>query len=335
MTHDLQKLVVVGHGAAGLAAALSAAEQARSRGLRLDITLLEKSREAEAGGNTRWSPSYMRLAAPARLAPGFEEDMQQASGGLADQAYFRTLAENATATIGWLQSHGIKFAIPVYYLSAGPPRIQPVGGGSAIVEKLADAAKQAGVKVRYESAASRLVVEDHRVVGVDVQTGDGAATTLAADAVILATGGFQGNPAMMRAQFGPGAESIKLISPGTRFDSGDGIRMATDLGASISGDWNGMHIEPVDPRSTHSAPVVLVYPYGIVVDQDGSRFFDEGGGLVHETWEVFAREIHSRDRRAWRTRSSIAACSIFPATSVRSDRTCRHTSLTQSKGLRR
>ncbi len=292
MTQNLQKLVVVGHGAAGLAAALSAVEQARSRGLRLDITLLEKSGEAEAGGNTRWSPSYMRLAAPNRLAPGFEEDMQQASGGLADQAYFRTLAENAVRTIGWLQSHGIEFAIPVYYLSAGPPRIQPVGGGSAIVEKLADAAKQAGVKVRYESAASRLVVEDHRVVGVDVQTGDGAATTLAADAVILATGGFQANPAMMRAQFGPGAETIKLISPGTRFDSGDGIRMAADLGASISGDWNGMHIEPVDPRSTHSAPVVLVYPYGIVVDQEGRRFFDEGGGLVHETWEVFAREIH-------------------------------------------
>jgi tricarballylate dehydrogenase len=37
---------------------------------------------------------------------------------------------------------------------------------------------------------------------------------------------------------------------------------------------------------------VLVYPYGIVVDQDGHRFFDEGGGLMHETWEAFARDIH-------------------------------------------
>ena len=93
MTQKSRKLVVVGHGAAGLAAALSAAEQARSRGLRIDITLLEKSREEEAGGNTRWSPSYMRLAAPDRLAPGFEDDMQLASGGLADRDYFRTLAE--------------------------------------------------------------------------------------------------------------------------------------------------------------------------------------------------------------------------------------------------
>jgi len=88
------------------------------------------------------------------------------------------------------------------------------------------------------------------------------------------------------------ADSIKLISPGTRFDSGDGIRIATDQGAKVSGDWNGMHIEPVDPRSRHSAPVVLVYPYGIVVDQDGRRFLDEGAGLVHETWESFARDIH-------------------------------------------
>ena len=121
---------------------------------------------------------------------------------------------------------------------------------------------------------------------------DGATTTLDADAVILACGGFQGNPAMMRAHFGPSAETLRLISPGTRFDTGDGIRMATDHGASISGDWNGMHIEPIDPRSKHSAPVVLVYHYGIVVDQDGRRFFDEGRGLMHETWEAFARDIH-------------------------------------------
>jgi tricarballylate dehydrogenase len=292
MTENSRKLVVVGHGAAGLAAALSAAEQARSHGLHIDITVLEKSSEEEAGGNTRWSPSYMRLAAPDRLAPDFEDDMQEASGGLADQNYFRTLAEHATATIGWLQTHGVEFTIPVYYLSIGPPRIQPAGGGGTIVEKLSHAAKQAGVKFLYATSATRLRMVEGRVRGLDIQSGDGAPTTLDADAIILACGGFQGNAAMMGAQFGPAGETIKLISPGTRFDSGDGIRMAIDQGASVSGDWNGMHMEPVDPRSKHSAPIVLVYPYGIVVDQEGRRFFDEGGGLVHETWEAFARDIH-------------------------------------------
>ena len=85
---------------------------------------------------------------------------------------------------------------------------------------------------------------------------------------------------------------MRLISPGTHFNSGDGIRMAMQLGADLSGDWNGIHAEPIDARSKNSAPVVLVYPYGIVVDKNGRRFFDEGGGLVHETWEWFARDIH-------------------------------------------
>jgi tricarballylate dehydrogenase len=294
MSQIPHRLIVVGHGAAGLAAALSAAEQAQSRGVPIDITVLEKSREDEAGGNTRWSPSNMRLDAPDRIDPGFEEDMQRASGGLADRGYFRTLAKNAPQTIGWLQGQGVEFITPTYYLSAGPARIQPVGGGSAIVDKLLNAAKRAGVKILYESAVSRLIMaaEDRRVSGVAVQGGDGVTTALDADAVVLATGGFQGSLTMMRAHFGSGAETLRLISPGTRFASGDGIRMATDQGASLSGDWDGMHIEPIDPRSQNSAPVVLVYPYGIVVDQEGHRFFDEGSGLMHETWEALARDIH-------------------------------------------
>ena len=235
----------------------------------------------------------MRLEAPDRLGGGFEDDMFEASGGLADRSYFRTLAENAVQTIGWLGTHGVEFVIPVYYLSAGPARIQPVGGGSAIVEKLVGAAQVAGVKVLYETAVTGLVMAaGHRVCAVETQSSHGVTTALKADAVILASGGFQGNSAMMHAHFGPAAETIKLISPGTCFDTGDGIRMALDQGASASGDWNGMHTEPIDPRSQNSAPVVLVYPYGIVVDQDGHRFFDEGGGLVHETWEIFARDIH-------------------------------------------
>jgi tricarballylate dehydrogenase len=148
------------------------------------------------------------------------------------------------------------------------------------------------VTFRYESRATGLVVgQGHRVSAVGIRSGDHA-MALDADAVVLASGGFQGNLTMMRARFGPAAETIRLISPGTRFGTGDGIVMAVDLGASVSGDWNGMHIEPIDPRSRQSAPVVLVYPYGIVVDQDGRRFLDEGGGLVHETWEAFARDIH-------------------------------------------
>jgi tricarballylate dehydrogenase len=254
----------------------------------IEITLLEKASEDIASGNSRWSPSYMRMAAPDRIAPNFEEDMQLASEGKADRDYFRRLAERAPGTMQWLETHGVKFDTPTYYLSIGPPRIQPSGGGAALLGRLLDAARQAGVNVRYGSPATRLVSQDGVIRGIEV---DGA-SVVDADAVVLASGGFQGNPEMMSEYFGGSARTMMMISPGTSFNTGDGIRLALNAGATPAGDWNGMHAEPIDPRSQRSAPVVLVYPYGIVVDKNGSRFFDEGAGLVHETWEIFARDIH-------------------------------------------
>ena len=284
-------LVVVGQGAAGLSAALAAAEDARRCGVAVNVTLLEKAAEAEAGGNTRWSPSYMRMAAPDRVEPSFIHDMLEATKFQGDETYFARLAAEAPATVAWIESHGIEFHQPTYYLAKGPPRIQPVGGGPAIVETLGRAAKAAGVAIRYLSPVQGFVREGGRIRGVEI-AGEGAARKVPADAVILAAGGFQANPDMMREHFGPGADGIRLISPGTRFNTGDGIRMALAEGADQSGDWNGMHIEPIDPRSRNSAPVVLVYPYGVVVDKTGRRFFDEGSGLVHETWETFSRSLH-------------------------------------------
>ncbi len=298
--HDLSEvdLVVVGHGAAGLAAALSAAEAAP--GAR--IAVLEKTAAGSSGGGTRWSPSNMRLKSTAELAPDFEADLLEASGGRGDSAYYRKLADEAPATVQWVERHGVAFHAPGYYLSAGPPRIQPVGGGAAIVDALARAAKAASVEFRYDCRAERLVRgADGEISGLEVRGAGGAIRRVAANAVVLASGGFQGNGAMLREHFGPGGESLAPISPGSARTEGEGIRMALDAGALAAGDWGGMHIEPVDPRSTGPAPVVLVYPYGIVVDCEGRRLFDEGRGLVHETWEEYSRAIHfsAPGRKAW------------------------------------
>jgi tricarballylate dehydrogenase len=286
-----RNLIVVGQGAAGLAAALTAAEASHDSGPPIKVTIVDKAAEFEAGGNTRWSPSNMRMAAPDRVEPTFVQDMLAATNFQGNETYFALLAKEAPATVKWLASHGIEFIQPPYYLAKGPPRIQPVGGGPALIKELTRAAKQAGVAFFYSCVAREIVTENARIIGLAVEQ-DGTRRTLPADAVVLACGGFQGNSEMMRTQFGDRAESMRLISPGTRFNTGDGIEMATKIGADKSGDWNGMHCEPVDERSKNSAPVVLVYPYGIVVDKNGRRFFDEGGGLMHETWEWLARNIH-------------------------------------------
>lgn len=284
-------IAIIGQGAAGLAAALAAAEENHGVDEPVRITLIDKAAERDAGGNTRWSPCNMRMAASDRVEASFVQDMLAATRFQGDEAYFRRLAANAPETIAWIASRGISFIQPPYYLAKGPPRIQPVGGGAALVRALTRAVREAGVAILYQRTADELVVADGGVIGVVVSAGT-VREQIHADAVVLACGGFQGNTGMMLRYFGPGAETMRLISPGTLFDTGDGIRMALAIGADRAGDWNGMHAEPVDARDPKSAPVVLVYPYGIVVDRSGRRFFDEGRGLVHDTWEWLARDIH-------------------------------------------
>ena len=293
MDDPVPTIVVVGSGGAGLAAALAAAEAAHANAVVCRIALIEKAPPGAHGGNTRWSPSYMRMAAPDRVEAGFVDDLDAISGGRMDRTYVHRLAAEAPATIAWLAAHGIAFDRPVYYLSAGPPRIQPVGGGATVLRELGRAAASAGVDIRYECTANRLLLDrDGATQAVELRTADGRRETIAADAVVLASGGFAGNSEMLARHLGPGAESLRPIAPGTSFNTGEGIAMALAAGACAGGDWAGMHAEPVDPRSTASAPVVLVYPYGILIDRTGRRFFDEGAGLVHETWERLARTIH-------------------------------------------
>ena len=283
------RIVVIGQGAAGLCAALSALETAHERGFEAHVTVVDRASEASVGGNSRWSPSNLRMLAPDAMEPGFVDQVIAQSGGMADRAYFERLAAEAPATARWLQGMGVEFHTPPYYLAKGPARIQPVGAIGVLFETLSRAAKAAGIEFLYERDLKRLIVDGARITGVEIGP---AAEVLPADAVVLACGGFEGNPGMLNQHFGAGGEDLRPISPGTVFNDGAGIRAALDAGAQRAGDWNGMHIEPVDARSRASAPVVLVYPYGIVVDRNGRRFFDEGAGLMHETWEKFARDIH-------------------------------------------
>jgi succinate dehydrogenase/fumarate reductase flavoprotein subunit len=119
MSQTPRNLIVVGQGAAGLSAALSAAETAHARGIPIKITLVDKAAESEAGGNTRWSPSYMRMASPTQMEATFVGDMKEATKGQCDEAYFTRLAAEAPATVKWIAQHNIEFIQPTYYLAKG------------------------------------------------------------------------------------------------------------------------------------------------------------------------------------------------------------------------
>ena len=112
-THpSAKRLIVVGQGAAGLCAAVSALIQARAHGLTLQVTLLDAAPMDASGGNTRWSPSNIRLQANHQMAPGFVDEIMAESDGLADEDYFQQLVDQAPAMADWLVSLGIAFQSP-------------------------------------------------------------------------------------------------------------------------------------------------------------------------------------------------------------------------------
>jgi tricarballylate dehydrogenase len=135
--------------------------------------------------------------------------------------------------------------------------------------------------------------KDGRVTGLIVEK-EQTTETISATAVIVASGGFEGNPDFLDEQLGRKDRPLIPIAPGALFNQGEGIRMALDAGAQKSGEWAGFHAEPVDPRATHAEAIVMAFPYGILVDNTATRFIDEGRGTIDETYEDTARAIWAR-----------------------------------------
>ena len=113
-----------------------------------------------------------------------------------------------------------------------------MGGGPGLVEGLTKAAAKAGIAVAYEARALALIADDDGVKGVRVRH-KGKTVEVAAKCVVLAAGGFQANAEWRTRYLGPGWELAKVR--GTRFNTGDGIRMALDIGAQPTGNWSGWH----------------------------------------------------------------------------------------------
>ncbi len=296
-------LIVIGMGAAGLSAALGYLESESSGDAR--VTVLERSTAEERGGSTRYTSSWFRVTRDRALDPDFVEDMESFSGGLADLDYCRALAREVPDSIAFLERHGVEYT----YFEQGLPNGNtggglgmPVQSGRGIVEAFAGELERDGrVELVYETEAVRLSLsEDGHVDGVVVRGRDGSLRTLHADAVVIASGGFEGNPRMLTQYLGERACDMPVISPGTANNRGEGILMAIEVGADTAGQFDMAHIEPTDPRTTKPDAVIYPYTYGIVVNRDAERFFDEGKSSFDETFEELGYEIwHDQHQTAF------------------------------------
>lgn len=293
---DTYELVVVGCGVAGLAAAVTAAED----GTR--VVVLERSRYEERGGNSRYTEAYLRMQDEQHVADGFVDDLVSYSDGYTDSEIARFLADASPPTIAWLREYGVRFgAQETQFLSQSRPRLLSVGGGLAIVEALAAAAERLGVTFLYQTTALSLIQDEQgQVVGVRARSRSQALIEVRGQAVILASGGFEGNTEMLTRYIGHDTFRLRSIARGGMYNKGEGIQMALDIGAEPSGQFDQFHAEPVDPRSDQTEATVMVYPYGILVNRNGERFVDEGRTTVDHMYEDVARAVWRQPRGiAW------------------------------------
>jgi tricarballylate dehydrogenase len=306
-------VVVAGTGVAGLSAALTAVETARDQARGdLGVLVVDRAPPDHASGNSYWSTAGFRMPDLTRVNDGFAA-MFRRFGVDADD-YVARLAERAPEALAWLAAKGVEFQAPRIFLTSGDPRISPVGQGAAIVTALrreleqhtsgvfytaGDQSYAAGIEVRYRTEVSRLRRDpDGTVTGLTLTGPDGTTREVRARAVVLATGGFQGNPEMMRQHVG---YVVPTISRGGSYNTGAGIAAALEVGARRTGRWDNFHPLPADPRSAGEdyglltfAAVMETVPYAILVNRKGARFMDEGVASMDLLYDEVGRAVQTQ-----------------------------------------
>lgn len=315
-------VVIVGAGNAGLCAALAA----RESGAR--VLVLEKAPRAERGGNTAFTGGLLRfpfngIDDVARLIPDYSrqeidavevgryterdyaDDLDRVTEGLADPVLVEDLVSRAYPTMLWLREHGVRWLLALgrqafkhegRYRFYGNLILEAHGGGQGLSDRLFDLAEASGVEIAYETKATALQTDERgAVVGIGVR-GPSGAESIGSGAVVLAAGGFEADREMRARYLGPDWELAKVR--GTRFNTGDAIRMALAIGAQPYGHWSCCHAVAWDLLAGDVGDLRIgdlhqkhSYPLGIIVNRLGQRFVDEGADFRNYTYARYGREI--------------------------------------------
>ncbi|GAA2312849.1 FAD-dependent tricarballylate dehydrogenase TcuA [Streptomyces violaceusniger] len=324
------EVLVVGAGNAAMCAALAAREAGA------EVLVLERAPEAERGGNTAFTAGAMRTVYEGvddlralmpdlsdreiattdfgtYSAEAFYGDMARVTDYRADPELVDVLVGRSHETLAWMAGKGVRFA-PAYGRQAfkvdgrfrfwGGLTVEVVGGGAGLVEREHKLAAEAGIAIRYNSRAVELLTDDSGVHGVTAVV-DGVTTEIRAGAVVLATGGFQADAEWRTRYLGPGWDLAKVR--GTRFNTGEGHRMALTAGASPAGHWSGCHAVGWDRNAPEYGDLAVgdgfqkhSYPFGIMVNAEGRRFVDEGADFRNYTYAKYGRRILEQPHQmAW------------------------------------
>ncbi|KFU81342.1 tricarballylate dehydrogenase [Amycolatopsis lurida] len=312
-----RQVVVVGAGNAGLCAGI-AALQAGAKA----VSVLEAAPKQLRGGNSSltrtmrfsWqgSPfiaSLLREADNERVdeilagRSGYTDeqylrDWLAVSGDQVDVALIESIIRRSTDTITWMRDFGQRWAPRPTPLPGDVPIVLD-GGGQSLQDRNFARFEQLGGTVFYGSA----------VTGFEKTAGDrylldgsGPAFPMVADALVLASAGFEANTRLRERHLGEEWRDVKLR--GVPFNEGAPLTAAIDIGADTAGNWEKCHTTPQGinlpdhmlPGQMHKSHGLARYafPLGVVVNREGRRFFDESGGYSNLTYVTLGQKIQEQ-----------------------------------------
>ncbi len=313
-------VVVVGAGIAGFSAAVRAAEMGAT------VVLLDKSDGPLGNGNTLMTSGSFR--AGGRNPRSQPSDLYESvmAEGVAYPDLVKGWAENCGRAVAWLAHCGVSLSEPIpgrIWLEPGSAiSLAPVykkDVGTRTLAAMKTRLEQRGGHYRNNFKAVKLIYEHERICGVVALNGE-EIVEFRGGSTILSTGGFSANKEMVRRYIGKNADQCKLRGSG--YCTGDGLRMALEIGAqAVNLQYFYGHLLSrkalTDDRFWPYPRLDSFVDEGMLVDRDGNRFIDEGRGDVavanelarssdvtgatlifaHDTWEAArgdAQDSHLR-----------------------------------------
>lgn len=302
-------VIVVGGGAAGATAALALADAG--------VAPLVIERDEHPAGSTAMSQGLLCAAGTASQAEHgvvddgatFYADILAKTRGQTDPAIASAIAYGSGPALDWLvTAHDLPWQLDTAFRPAYGNSRQRVHGwpghsGDDMIALLHARLADAGIDVVLGARLTEIFVDDCGAVsGIALTRPDGTVERIGCRALILASGGFGGNAAMVAANM---PEMANARYHGHEGNDGGGIRLGQALGAAVGdmGSYQG-YAMLTDPHGISVPPGVL-FEGGVIVNRDGERFIDESAdiaGMVHpllaqpggQCWVIYDAAIEAR-----------------------------------------
>jgi tricarballylate dehydrogenase len=310
-------VLIAGGGNAAMCAALSARESGTT------VVVAECAPQHMRAGNSRHARNFrcMHASPTSVLTDAYTEeeyfqDLLQVTAGQTDEELARLAIRSSPECFAWMTQHGVRFQPSLAgALQLGRTNAFFLGGGKALMNTYYAIAEKLGVRVLYNAEVTALRMCDGRFESATVSV-DGSPVEIRAMALVAASGGFEANLEWLSEAWGDAAKNF--IIRGTPYNRGKVLRLLLEHGADQVGDPSQCHAIAVDARAPKFDGGIVTrldtLPLGIVVNQRGQRFYDEGEDLWPKRYAIWGRLIAQQpDQMAYSIVDSKTAGLVMPS----------------------